>query len=357
VTTPRRSRRPGRRFSRGLSFTREGRAYVLVTLGVGFAAVNTGNNLLFLVLGLMLGLILVSGVLSEITLGRVSARRILPARAEAGVSFPVELEIENGKRRAASYSVELRDDIDGEPFKRRCFYLRVGGGDRRAIAYRCERSRRGRSVFDGIDISTRFPFGLFEKRRFVRLEQALIVHPARHPAALPGGARDPGEGPRSAGRRGTGQDFFELREMQPGDDPRRIDWRGTARVGRLLVREHENEDRPFVELVLDAAPADDGDAARLEAERAVSVAATLARRLAGRGQRVRLVTGEGEVETDGPSNLTALLDHLALLDLDRQRLVAVPRGRSPGAVLIGPRAATAGPGRRWSPAAAAGAGS
>ncbi len=341
MTDPGPLRRPGRRFSRGLSFTREGRVYVVVTLGVGFAAVNTGNNLLFLVLGLMLGLILVSGVLSELSLRDVVARRRLPARAEAGTSFPVEMEIENRKRFAASYSMELRDDIDGEPFRRRCFFLRVEPLGKRAIAYRCELPRRGRSRFDGIEVSTRFPFGLFEKRRFVRLAEALIVHPARVAVAFPAGALAPGEGLRASGRRGAGPDFLELREMHAGDDPRRIDWRSTARLGRLVVREHEAEARGFVELVLDAAPADDGPAAREEAERAISEAGTLVRELAGQGLHVRLVTSGGAVETEGAANMVALLDHLALLDLDVLRRGPPPVGSSPRAVPLGPRIAPA----------------
>lgn len=338
MNSPRPRRRPGRRFSRGLSFTREGRVYVVVTLGVGFAAVNTGNNLLFLVLGLMLGLILVSGVLSEICLRAVAVRRRLPPRAEAGVDFPVELEIENRKHKAASYSVELRDDIDGEPFKRRCFFLRVGPGAARSIAYRCERPARGRSTFDGIEVSTRFPFGLFEKRRFVTLPEGLIVHPPRVEAVIPPGALAPGDGRRTAGRRGPGQDFLELRELQPGDDPRRIDWRGTARLGRLLVREHEADARAFAELVLDAAPAGDGPAERQAAERAIAVAGTLARDLVARGVRVRLVTAAGEVEAADRAELTALLDHLALLDVEAARGAPAPSGTSPRAVRIGPRA-------------------
>ena len=105
--------------------------YVGVTLGVGFAAVNTGNNLLFLVLGMMLGMIIVSGILSEITLRGVTVERTVPDRCTAGVVFPVELALRNRKEYAASFSVELRDEINGHPFKRRCFFLRVAAGTTR----------------------------------------------------------------------------------------------------------------------------------------------------------------------------------------------------------------------------------
>ena len=76
---------------RGLTFTRDGKVFVLISLGVGFAAVNTGNNLLFLVLGMMLGMIIVSGILSEITLRNVTVTRRIPGRVEAGTIFPAQL--------------------------------------------------------------------------------------------------------------------------------------------------------------------------------------------------------------------------------------------------------------------------
>ena len=65
---------------RKLKLTREGKYYLLITLGVGFAAVNTGNNLLYLLLGMFLSLIVVSSVMSEISLRHLSVVRRLPPR-------------------------------------------------------------------------------------------------------------------------------------------------------------------------------------------------------------------------------------------------------------------------------------
>ena len=73
--------RPPRR----LSFTREGKYFVGITLGVGFAAINTGNNLLYLLLGMMLSLIIASGIMSEMSLrdahGARASRRRASTRA------------------------------------------------------------------------------------------------------------------------------------------------------------------------------------------------------------------------------------------------------------------------------------
>jgi len=342
----RRKRRKLRRrlLPRGLRFTREGRVYVLVTLGVGFAAVNTGNNLLFLVLGLMLGLIVLSGILSEATLRGIEVRRRVPPRVDAGATFPVELALRNLKRRAASFSVELRDEIDGTPFRRRCFFLRVGPGEERSIAYRCEIARRGRARFDGTIVSTRFPFGLFEKSRFIELADELIVLPSRVSVSAPRAAYAPGEGGRTAGFRGAGQDFLELRQMVPGDDPRLIHWPGTARLGRMLVKETEREARGLVEIVLDAAPEQGAPRADERVEQDIRAAGTLVRDLSGRGLTVLLTTGAGgSLEARGRPGAIPLLDHLALLDPTKALERDPPRARGPGAVLIGPRARAAGP--------------
>jgi len=69
---------------RRLSFTPLGRWYVALTIAIGLAAINTGNNLLFLVLGLLLSSIVVSGLLSETSLRAVRVERRLPASASVG---------------------------------------------------------------------------------------------------------------------------------------------------------------------------------------------------------------------------------------------------------------------------------
>ena len=73
-----------RRANRKFRLTREGRAFLLVTVGVGFAAVNTANNLLYLLLGLLLSLLLVSGVLSDLALWKLRVQRRIPQRLFAG---------------------------------------------------------------------------------------------------------------------------------------------------------------------------------------------------------------------------------------------------------------------------------
>ena len=99
----RRRLRPPRR----LTFTREGRIIVILSVGVGFAAINTGNNLLYLLLGWLLSFIVASGELSEQTLRGLTVERRPPPRIHAGEPFLMEVVIKNAKPRRASYSIEV----------------------------------------------------------------------------------------------------------------------------------------------------------------------------------------------------------------------------------------------------------
>src|SRR5690606_34235039 len=83
--------RPPRR----LKFTKMGRFYIGFTLVIGVAAINTGNNLLFLLLGLMLAGVVLSGVLSESVLRGLEVERFLPMEAQAGQPCLVGLTVHN----------------------------------------------------------------------------------------------------------------------------------------------------------------------------------------------------------------------------------------------------------------------
>src|SRR5512145_2387297 len=94
---------------RTIRFTRDGFKFVLVTLAIGVAAINTGNNLLYLVLAMMLSFIILSGVLSEMTMRGVVASRDVPTTAVAGQPVVVRVALTNTKAWAPSFSLAVHD--------------------------------------------------------------------------------------------------------------------------------------------------------------------------------------------------------------------------------------------------------
>src|SRR3954462_4434846 len=99
--------RPPRR----LQFTREGKYFVGITVGVGFAAINTGNNLLYLLLGMMLSLIIASGLMSEMSLAGPAVAREPPGRVPAERPFLMGIGLKNNKKPLPSFSIEVEDLI------------------------------------------------------------------------------------------------------------------------------------------------------------------------------------------------------------------------------------------------------
>lgn len=332
--------RPPRR----LRLTREGRYFLAITVGIGLAAINTGNNLLYLLLGWLLSVIIASGVLSEMTLRSLYIQRRPPARIHAEQPLLMEISVENRKAKLASYSIEVEDMIAGTPLNKKCYFLKVPPGRVQRTSYRHAFPRRGRYAFSGFRVSTKFPFTLFRKSRDVTVPEDVLVLPVVYPLSVPPprAQQAPGTDAQRIGRRG---EFFGLREYREGDDQRSIHWRSTARTGRALVREYEEESQKRVSILLDnALPAPPGKRKRGESEageskaedaleRAISRAASLAAAYIRQHYAVQLVARGCHVPSStGPAQLTRILEALALLPAatDEEEFSAAvdPRGES-----------------------------
>jgi uncharacterized protein (DUF58 family) len=303
---------------RRLEFTREGKYFVGITLGVGFAAINTGNNLLYLLLGMMLSLIIASGVLSEMSLRGLEVTRQPPARIHAGRAFLMGIGLTNTKHRLPSFSIEVEDLVEERPLDKKCYFLKLPAGRAQQTSYRHRFARRGRYVFTGFRISTKFPFGLFRKSRLLQLSDPVIVFPELLPVALAAPLKQVELGEEVRAQRGRRGDFYGLHELRPGEDPRDIHWRTSARRGRPMVREHEDEAARRVSIVLDnALPGGAGcadEAALAALERAVSKAASLGAHYLQAGYMVQLTArGEAVPWLRSPGELQRLLQTLALL--------------------------------------------
>ena len=307
-----RSRQPPRR----LKFTREGKFFVGITFGVGFAALNTANNLLYLLLGMLLALIVVSGVMSELSLRDLTVVRRLPLRAQVGRAHLVEIEVFNHKGRVPSYAIEVEDLRAAQPADKRCFFLKISPKSAQVAAYRRTPARRGRDVHVGFRIATRFPFGLFEKSREVPAGGELVIYPAVDSVQPPHGRAGRSAGRESSLGRGHGEDFLGLRALRDGEDPRDVHWRKTAAIGLLVARERARESRPDVTLTLDvhkpASAGDDWDAAF---ERRIRDVASRAVAHLKRGDAVAIRTTAGLVARgDRSTGADPVLRFLALVE-------------------------------------------
>jgi uncharacterized protein (DUF58 family) len=329
------------KFPRRFPPTREGWWFLLATLLVGAAAVNGGINLLFLVFGMMIFLILASGVLSELCLRELEVTRRPPAAIHAGTPYLMGIAVRNHKRRLPTFSLEVEDLVAGKPVDRRCYYLKLPAGRVQETAYRNVLLKRGYHELTGFRLSTRFPFGLIRKSRDVDAPARLLVFPAL--VAVPdhlilGRRTEQGrKQTKSLNRRG---DFYGLREFRTGDDPRDIHWRVSARRGRFFIRESEDESSRSVVVVLD----DDPAAGEEGFEAAVSLAASIAVQLIKRGFQVALAAGGAYLPPGGGAvQAHQILEALALVQSGTARMVPGSATRNLARVHVRPAAGGATP--------------
>ena len=303
------------RSQRRLKSTREGKFFIGITFGVGFAAMNTANNLLYLMLGMLLALIIVSGVMSELSLRDLTVVRRLPLRAQVGRAHLVEIEVFNHKKRVPSYAIEVEDLRARQPADKRCFFLKISPKSAQVAAYRRTPPKRGRDVHVGFRIATRFPFGLFEKSREISSSGELVIYPAVDAVRLPASASGKTMGGDGSLGRGDGDEFLGLKVMRTGEDPRDVHWRKSAAAGQLVLRERAQEARPEVKLSLDVmrprAAKDDWDIAF---EKRVRDIASRAVAHLKRGDSVTIVTNAGgHARGDRAVGADPMLRYLALV--------------------------------------------
>ena len=317
----------GKRRVRRFRLTREGRAFLFVTLGVGLAAVNTANNLLYLVLGLLLSLLLVSGVLSDLALWKLRIRRKLPARMFASKRALIDVKALNDKRWLASVSVETIDEIDGndsEPAR----FLRIEAGKTGTASYGFTPQRRGLLELGTMRVRTRYPFGLIEKGYTVFEPDEVVVYPQLLDQRVAPPIRPMLGDAAPMHRTGRGSEFAgSVRFYREGDEARNIHWKRTASRGQLVVREHEQDSSAMVTLTIDnVIPSGVADEAawREAFEQSISEVATIASTYIAQGVSVEVRASDGASPmVGGGSPPDPIWRYLALLKAVRVQ----PHGR------------------------------
>ena len=295
--------------------TRDGWWCLLVAVGLGVAAINTGNNLLYLLVSALLALIVVSGILSEQSMRGLHLVPITPDEVYAGQPALLGAAIANRKRWLTSYSVTLEllapEARALESGSRFIYVRRVEAGAERLATWEETLPRRGRHRLTGVRLTTRFPFGLFVKAGRPALTDEVLVFPAVRPVAAEALRQQGDSGDAAARRRGRGNDLYNLRGYRSGDDPRFIHWRSSAKTEALMVRELEADTSHNTRLVLVGRGRRGTDVL----ERGLSEAASLAVALIRAGAGVELAGADCAVPLGhGRPHLRRVLTALALYD-------------------------------------------
>jgi uncharacterized protein (DUF58 family) len=288
--------------------------YLVVCLVIAIAALNTANNLLFIVLAAMLAAIVVSGIASAAVLRRLELDVVVPKNAFATKPVQLRVNLTNPRLWMPAFSVKVFTPEDKKkkrrgwewkktefifPKRRRWLRLpdytlrrkapppwqsriltkpvyftfiaaRSTAGTELELAF----SRRGHYTQQGFSVATRFPFSFLIKSRKVTLERDLLVYPALLEQDDFLDVLPMITGEFVSFMRGRGTELYRIREATPQDPGRFVDWKATAKTGTLKVREFTREDERRLRLVFDNP--EPGRVTPEAYEHAVSLAASLA---------------------------------------------------------------------------------
>jgi uncharacterized protein (DUF58 family) len=279
----------------GLDFSVTGLVYSAMMLFMGLAAVNSQANLLFGVFGLMVGILLVSGVISRVVLRRIRIKRVIPAHGVVGRPMAVTYEFNNGKRYWPSLSIALSELDGADAFTKQpqCYLLHVAAKMTALVPAELIPRRRGLHQLDRYQVSTSFPFGFVKRARSGRHKDAVLIYPPaaevdRRVLALCRSAENTGASMRP--KPDGNDEFYGVSEFRQGDNPRHVHWRRSARTGVLVRKQMTRVSPPRVLLAVDTFIKERTPAEHARVERSIAMAASLAARALDDGLAVGLYT-------------------------------------------------------------------
>ncbi|MGB0647940.1 MAG: DUF58 domain-containing protein [Bradymonadia bacterium] len=221
-----------------LRVEREGRLLIVITLAIGFAALNTGSNLLYLVLGLLLSLIVASGMLSQLNLRRLVISSHFHDDVHAQVPCLARIEVRNPKQWMPTFNLIVRLSSSNRTTTTQCFFEHIEAAHDMSGYTSFTFPRRGKLSLSDLEgrISTQFPFGLFTKHKRFTPTGELLIYPSPHSTldavqieTLPNNAT---KQPQH-----LDDELDALKPFADGDDLKRIHWKKSTATEQLIVRE------------------------------------------------------------------------------------------------------------------------
>lgn len=229
--------------------TRIGVTYVIFTVALGFAALNTGNNALYIGLTAMLGCLLLSGIASKSGLRGLSVELVTTDDIWAGRQVHGLLRVTNRSRIWNVRDVLITSDQLAEPVLLAIVPRKSEITTDAPFLFR----RRGIVSLSKLNLYTRYPFGFFLKKRRVPIEGELVVFPRIRDGDAARERFRPSSGEQStANRPGPGTEIHSFREYVRGDSMRHVYWKKSASLGRWIMKQTDAESARVVHVAIDA---------------------------------------------------------------------------------------------------------
>jgi len=254
--------------------------YIALTLLIGFAAVNTGNNLLFLIVSALLGFMAVTGVVGWRNIRGLTMQVDIPDEIYSGLPTLVTIRLRNEKRLFPSFI--LHPTVLEKTFTT---YLLMGEREE-SNSFVHTFAERGKHHIPWGEIRSPFPVNFFVRRRRIMLEKSFPVFPRPlHCMGSIDHANREKNGESHTSMKGIDGEFSRVADYTGIEPMKLIHWRLSAKFNELKVRELSATAGEPVVIEIDNLPGRD-------LEERLSMACYLINRLMGQNRAVGLKLGE-----------------------------------------------------------------
>nr|WP_320115840.1 DUF58 domain-containing protein [uncultured Desulfuromonas sp.] len=232
--------------SYGLKLTKAGTLYIVMTLLLGFGAVNTGNNLLYLMVSALLGFMSVSGILGHWNLKKLHIALEPPDEIYDGLETLMRVRLTNNRRLLPGFLLDLSFE---DQVNETGHLPLVKKGRRESVGVPVTFSGRGLHGHHRLTISSTFPINFFVRRCIIDLDQPILVFPrpvaCRHQQVTDQIQND---GMQESHIKGSEGDISRISNYQGSEPLKMIHWKLSARHDSLKIKELSDLQQPPVEI-------------------------------------------------------------------------------------------------------------
>ncbi len=215
-----------------IKITKAGWIYITITILLGVAAVNTGNNLVYLIDAALLSFMGISGFFGKKNLSGIEPQIEVPFEIYATVPFSIKVKIKNNKKILPSFLLKVSIE------EKSLIFPYVENNETQEKYLQLKLPERGYFQIKEISICSPFPFNFFIRCKNFPIDIKAIVYPKPEKCSTKfvgekGKKKEKEEGNKIS----TTGEIHSIKEYTKGIPLKYIHWKASAKTGELKVKE------------------------------------------------------------------------------------------------------------------------
>ncbi len=220
-----------------------GLLFFIFTVLVGAIAVNSGNNLVYLTFSVVLSFLILSGLLSYYNQKNIEVIITLPDLIFAGENTTISVQIVNNSP-IPKFFLTL------EVLNKKAYFEEIDKDSSRTIEIVFK--NRGKLTINAVKLTSTFPFNFFTRTRDIKIKKEVIVFPHLKKVFLKARHRNSKTNEElNKTFKKEREEFYSIRQYKSGDNSKLINWKASAKLGKIMITEYTSTESNRILIMLD----------------------------------------------------------------------------------------------------------